>query len=80
MNSWKLLKVVSDGEPLKIGGINVWDGEWESLNQEEIKIPHPSYPSQTHTLWPYCIKHGNSKIKFAAGELSNCVWCFYVPG
>ena len=36
-------------------------------------------PQQRHTLWPcYAEDHGQCML-FLAGELSNGVWCFYVP-
>ena len=79
MRDWKLLEVVHDGEPLELEGANVWDFGWSRLDDSALEVPHPSYPSQRHTLWPYSIEVGGNTIEFAAGELSNCVWCFYVP-
>jgi len=79
MKDWKLLKVVMDGEYLEIAGSNVWNCDWEASNIPPFEVPHPSYPSQRHKLSPYLIDAGGEKTLFAAGELSNCVWCFYVP-
>ncbi|WP_430462163.1 hypothetical protein ACQUQU_05060 [Thalassolituus sp. LLYu03] len=78
MENWQLLKVVADGEPLLINGINVWDYEWNDLGADTFEVPHPSYPKQRHKLWPYYVEAESKRIVFAAGELSNCVWCFYV--
>jgi len=79
MKHWKLLAVVAEGESLKISGADVWSIEWNALGSESLMVPHPSYPDQRHKLTTYYICNGESKIEFAAGELSNCVWCFYVP-
>jgi hypothetical protein len=79
MNDWKLLKVVTDGEPLVLEGENVWAFEWDDIELDSFEVPHPSYPNQRHRLKPYSITVGKKTIAFAAGELSNSVWCFYVP-
>ena len=75
---WKPVGVVSEGEPLEIGGVNVWSHEWESLN-EPIELPHPTYPSEhlRHFI-VYRIPGPNRRIMFAAGELSPNIWGFYV--
>lgn len=79
IQDWKLLSVVVEGESLKIEGVNVWLVKWNSLDVGTLEVPHPSYPQQKHTLWPcYAEDHGKC-ILFMAGELSNGVWCFYVP-
>lgn len=79
MDDWKLLKVVTDGEPLELEGENVWAFEWDDTELASFEVPHPSYSNQRHRLTPYSITVGEKTIAFAAGELSNCVWCFYVP-
>ena len=79
MQEWSYLSVVTDGEPLIINGTNVWDYEWKNWDIGTFEVPHPSYPDQRHTMWPYFIEINDKHILFAAGELSNCVWCFYVP-
>jgi hypothetical protein len=79
MNKWKLLTVVIDGEHLEIEGVNVWEFKWQTIDEPKLSVPHPSYPSQQHELSPCYIESNDKKILFAAGELSNCVWCFYVP-
>jgi hypothetical protein len=79
MKDWKFHKVVYDGDRLKITNVNVWEHKWISSDSDTIEVPHPQYPSQRHTLWPYYIEIEGKRIHFAAGELSNCVWCFYLP-
>ena len=77
--NWQLLSTVVDGEILEIEGIDVWMEKWSQLDVGTLEVPHPSYPKQRHTLWVNYIESNGHSILFAAGELSNCVWCFYVP-
>ncbi len=79
MKKWKLLKVIADGDPLEIEGTDIWSSSWKRLNEEPLIVPHPNYPDQRHKLIPRYIECNGKKIEFASGELSNCVWCFYVP-
>jgi len=76
---WKYLTTVADGCELEINGINVWSQEWIRTKADPIEVLHPNYPDQKHKVYSYIVEIGTKKISFAAGELSNCVWCFYVP-
>ena len=38
-----------------------------------------AYPSQNHVLLVWRVETHHGPVKFAAGELSNGVWCFYEP-
>ena len=78
-SDWALLTVVIVGDGLEINGVNVWKHKWRHLDCGALEVPHPNYPDQRHTLWPYVIESDNKAVMFCAGELSNCVWCFYVP-
>lgn len=81
MNSsdWNLLTVATEGEAVEIDGIDVWWHDWRRLHIDTVSVPHPSFSNQMHTLWPYAIEPVDIPILFYAGELSNGVWCFYVP-
>jgi len=76
---WKLLSAVVEAEFLEIEGVDVWMAKWVKLDVGILEVPHPSYPQQRHKLWPHYIETDGLTILFAAGELSNGVWCFYVP-
>lgn len=76
---WTLLSVVTEGETVEIEGVDLWWREWRRLDIGTLDVPHPSYPSQRHTLRPYGIETGAGTLLFCAGELSNGVWCFHVP-
>ena len=64
---WKVVGVVGEGDPVRIRDVNVWDYTWTRL--KEVELPHPSYPSQLHSMNVYEIKAGGEDIRFAAGEL-----------
>jgi hypothetical protein len=71
--------VVLEGQPIQIGDLNVWDHDWTQLQYGSLELPHPSYPSQLHSMSVYEITAGTKRIQFAAGELSPNVWGFFVP-
>jgi hypothetical protein len=75
---WKEAGVVLDTQPLEIGGTNVWDHQWRSKDVV-VNLPHPAHRHQIHELNVYSIDVAGREILFSAGELSNCVWGFYVP-
>ena len=79
MNGWKTVGVVIEGHPMLIGGLNVWDHDWNRVQGPPLELPHPSYPSQVHSMSVYEIRDGGECVRFAAGELSANVWGFYVP-
>lgn len=67
-----------EGSAVHVGGVNVWGVAWRSMG-DRIEVPHPSYPSQRHMLGVWSIDTEHGPVRFAAGELSNGVWCFYEP-
>jgi len=75
MSNWIHKKTVADREKFKINGINVWKHEWTTTGQTII-VKDPLY-NQSHKMQVYEIETDTKKIRFAAGEFSNCVWGFY---
>lgn len=77
---WKSIHVGLEGTPLSINGINPWLHvvNWQRVSQGHIVVPHPSYPSQRHRASVYEVTIPGKTICFAATELSNGVWGFYV--
>jgi len=78
-DDWTLLSVVTENDALEIEEVDLWWQEWHRLQIGTLRVPHPSYQHQRHTLRPYAIEPVSGTILFCAGELSNGVWCFYVP-
>ena len=76
---WKFYSVVSSGAYIEIEGIDIWMCNWNQLNVGTLDIPHPSFPEQKHTLWINYVEKNDRFVLFGAGELSNDVWCFYIP-
>ncbi len=76
---WRAVGVVLDGDPIDLGGgVNPWKHSWHPLDTM-VWMRHPSWPTQLHDLPAYSIIVGDRTVVFAAGELSNQVWGFYVP-
>jgi hypothetical protein len=77
-SEWKVAGACFDGEPISVEGINPWGLEWQLLRDDPVILPHPYYPRQQHKFWVYKVSPPGKDITFAAGELSNGVWGFYV--
>jgi hypothetical protein len=75
---WRFVGVVVDGQPIDVGGLNLWGFEWVATG-DQIEVPHPSYAGQLHRLDVWRVDTDRGVVTFAAGELSNGVWCFYRP-
>ena len=79
MTEWRSVHIGTADDELRIHGIEVWKHEWRSTKETSLRLPHPSYPSQTHAFDVYEIDGLLHPIRFAAGELTNGVWGFYIP-
>ena len=77
---WKFVSIGFEGVPVLVQGTDLWkhNERWAST-RESIVVPHPSYPSERHTMFVYTLSHNGKSITFATGEYSNGVWGFYVP-
>ena len=79
MDRWAVLGIVSEGQPIYIGGLNLWEHEWQQVERDPIPLPHPQYRLEMHQMRVYKIEGSVKQVRFAAGELSAGVWGFYVP-
>ncbi|SAK86588.1 hypothetical protein AWB77_04626 [Caballeronia fortuita] len=79
-DGWQPIHVGFGGAPLSINGINPWlqVSNWQRVSQKHIVVPHPAYPNERHRAWVYEITIPGKAVCFAATELSNGVWGFYV--
>jgi hypothetical protein len=79
MTVWKVVGVVAEGQPIEIGGLDPWTLKWTRNSQPPVFLPHPGYPAQRHSMHVFESHSGDTKVVFAAGELSANVWGFYAP-
>jgi len=79
MKAWRLEHIGLENDGLAIAGEDVWKQDWRNVKTETLQLPHPSYPNEIHCYWVYEIGDDARPVRFAAGELSNGVWGFYVP-
>jgi hypothetical protein len=78
MSAWRAVHIGFENDGLKIDGLEVWKHEWRRVPGRPVEPPHPAYPNQLHRYDVYEIGDPARPIRFAAGELSNGVWGFYV--
>jgi hypothetical protein len=76
MLEWKVISIGLEGHAVEINGLNPWRYPWADSGARVV-LPHPSYASQRHEMPVYRIE--GSDTSFAASEVSNGVWAFYVP-
>jgi hypothetical protein len=76
---WRVLHVGFEGDEVEIRGLGIWRHDWRRAGVEPVELRHPAYPNQIHRYDVYEIGGAASPVRFAAGELSNGVWGFYVP-
>jgi len=71
-------RTAGDGDDFDLDGINPWQHEWD-LQPERIVVAHPTYPSQRHDVGVWVIRAPDRVVRFAAGEMSNLAWAFFLP-
>jgi hypothetical protein len=76
---WNPIRVGVEGDRVLLHGANLWKLKWVRVAEEPVIVPHPTHPHERHLAWVYEVEHSGKRITFAAGELSNGVWGFYVP-
>ena len=76
---WREAHVGLEGDEFRLNGLEVWSMSWRKTNADSIVLPHPAYPQQQHNYSVYEMGDPKAPIRFAASELSNGVWGFYVP-
>jgi hypothetical protein len=68
---------VADGAPFLIDGINVWDHAWEDVPGDFATVR--DLLGKDVSLGVCRITTGSKTIRFAAMEVSACMWAFYLP-
>ncbi len=79
MAGWRERHVGFEDDELRIDGLKVWGEHWRPTGMPPVQLPHPAHPDQRHRYDIYEIGEAQHPTRFAAGELSNGVWGFYVP-
>lgn len=74
---WQLVGVATEADRVEVRGVNLWDHEWVATG-DEVMVAHPQHPTQRHTMMVYELSGADGPVAFAAGELSNGVWGFFV--
>lgn len=76
---WRAVGMCWDGDPFDLEGLNPWEHEWERSGPQRIVVAHPEYPAQRHDVDVWVIRATDRVVRFAAGEMSNLAWAFFVP-
>ncbi len=74
---WDYVGNSVDSSTFEIDGIDVWKYKWKLTSDSNAKVKDPAY-GQNFEFSVWEIEAENKKVKFAAGEFSNCVWGFYL--
>ena len=77
--AWRQAHIGFSDDGLTIGGLNVWALPWRSVDMAPLELAHPAYPEEMHRFTVQEVQDGETIARFAASELSNGVWGFYVP-
>lgn len=75
---WRVAHIGFERDGLQIGGHDVWHSPWQRTEIGSPQLPHPAHPQQMHTYTVYAMGTPERPMHFAACELSNGVWGFYV--
>jgi len=78
---WREVHVGIENDGLMIGGLDVWKHEWRQTDEPVVRLPPPrrGFTFTTIPCWIWEIGDVEHPIRFAAGEVSNGAWDFYVP-
>ena len=79
IKDWRPVHVGPRGDDARIGGLPVWQQNWRSPGEARIKLPHPNETQNIHRFDIREIGPEDRPIRFAASELYEGVWGFYVP-
>lgn len=78
MNKWQFVATSAEGDSLIIEGIDVWQQPWQKA-PDELASVRASGQGERLSLPVYEILADDKRIAFAAAEVSNGIWEFYIP-
>jgi hypothetical protein len=73
---WRYVGTCVDGQRFLIEGVDVSDHEWRRADEPAVEVEDPLY-HQPFNFDVWELESDGHRIKFAAGEFSNCIWGFY---
>lgn len=73
--SWKFIGTCFDNQEFLIDDVNVWDHVWEPV--KGARFANLGSRSNPISVPIYELSVNGVSFRFAAHELSNCVWGFY---
>jgi hypothetical protein len=77
---WRAVHVGFENDGLTLDGLDVWTQRWRpAAGAPPVRLAHPAHPTQFHDFGIHEIGEVARPVRFAACELSNGVWGFYVP-
>lgn len=79
LERWRDVHVGFENDELQIGGVRIWSADWRPTAERAVELPHPAHLHQRHWYSVYEAGDRLRPVRFAACELSNGVWGFYVP-
>lgn len=76
---WRQAHIGFADDTFMLQDAEVWKNPWRALRLRPLHLPHPAYPEQIHAYAIHETGPLESPVRFAASELSNGVWGFYIP-
>ena len=74
---WKYHTAATDGN-CKLFGVNIFNYKWQNTGKK-AEVTDPRYNViKVFSVWK--VEIDDIEYEFAAGEFSNSVWGFYLPG
>jgi hypothetical protein len=73
---WRYVGHCVDGQRFLVEGVDVSDHAWRHTDEPDVEVEDPAYHRPFRfDVWE--LETDGRRIRFAAGEFSNCVWGFY---
>jgi hypothetical protein len=73
---WRYCGHCVDGQRFLIEGVDVSDRQWRRTTEPIVEVEDP-HSHQPHSFNVWELEADGRRIRFAAGEFSNCVWGFF---
>jgi hypothetical protein len=78
MSGWRVAHVGPEMDTCEIGGLRVWRFEWRHSARGSVTLASPDYPDEQRRFNIFEIGDETNRVTFAAAEVSNGIFAFYV--